>query len=105
MTKNDNVQDNDDMVPEYDLSDKQGVRGKYYRAYQQGHTVTIHHDNGTTTTTHYTPDTTAIVLAPDVQIYFPDSEAVNHALRSLITLIPKRQKTVRRTSNKRRRGL
>ncbi|MEI2611179.1 MAG: hypothetical protein V9G20_21315 [Candidatus Promineifilaceae bacterium] len=42
-----------------------------------------------------------IVLEPDVQEYFPDSEAVNRALRSLIALIPqkrKRSRTVRKAS-------
>jgi hypothetical protein len=104
MTKSFNTQDNDDMLPEYNLADKQGVRGKYYRAYRQGHTVTVHHEDGTTTTTHYSPDKDAIVLDPDVQAYFPDSEAVNNALRSLITLIPKRQKSTRRTPNKPRKA-
>jgi len=28
------------------------------------------------------------MLEPDVQRYFPDSESVNKALRTLITLIP-----------------
>lgn len=32
----------------------------------------------------------AIMLEPDVQQYFPDSESVNSALRTLITLIPDR---------------
>ena len=31
------------------------------------------------------------MLEPDVRQYFPDSEAVNHALRSLIALIPRKQ--------------
>ena len=32
----------------------------------------------------------AIVLDPDVRLYFPDSDAVNRALRQLIRLIPRR---------------
>jgi hypothetical protein len=104
MTKNNTTRDDDDMLPEYNLAEKQGVRGKYYRAYRQGHTVAVHHEDGTTTTTHYTPDKDAIVLDPDVQAYFPNSEAVNNALRSLITLIPKEQKVSRRTSNKPRKA-
>lgn len=96
--------DDDDMLPEYYLADKQGVRGKYYRAYREGHTVTVYHEDGTTTTTHYTPDTDAIVLDPDVQAYFPNSEAVNNALRSLISLIPKKQKPSRRSTSKSRKA-
>lgn len=37
----------DEMLPEYNFS--QGVRGKHYQAYRQGHSVTIHHADGTTT--------------------------------------------------------
>ena len=33
----------------------------------------------------------AIDLDPDVRRYFPDSEAVNRALRGLIELIPEKQ--------------
>ena len=55
-------EDDDDMLPEYDFSKQEGVRGKYYRAYHEGHTVTIHHADGRTTTRHYQPDKDAIVL-------------------------------------------
>jgi uncharacterized protein (DUF433 family) len=40
--------DEDDLLPEYDFS--RGVRGKHHQAYQQGHSVTISHQDGTTTT-------------------------------------------------------
>jgi hypothetical protein len=43
--------DEDDLLPEYDFS--KGVRGKYYQAYQQGHSVTISHQDGTTTTQYF----------------------------------------------------
>jgi hypothetical protein len=32
-----------------------------------------------------------ITLDPDVQAYFPDSDTVNRALRSLIALIPQKK--------------
>ena len=32
-----------------------------------------------------------VILEPDVREYFPDSESVNNALRSLIMLIPQKQ--------------
>ena len=38
----------------------------------------------------------AVLLAPDVREYFPDSEAVNRALCGLITLVPAKRKTVKR---------
>ena len=56
--------ENEDMLDEYDFS--KGVRGKYARQYHQG--------------------TNIIVLEPDVAAEFPNSEAVNQALRSIAAL-------------------
>ena len=53
-----------DMLAEYDFS--QGVRGKYAQRYHEG--------------------TNIVVLSPDVAEYFPDSEAVNAALRALVEI-------------------
>ena len=78
----------DGMLPEYDFTGKKGVRGKYYRVYQQGHTVRIEQPDGTVTVQHFTLEEGAVMLDPDVRRYFPDSESVNNALRSLIALIP-----------------
>ncbi|HEY9897508.1 MAG TPA: hypothetical protein V6D34_19195 [Candidatus Sericytochromatia bacterium] len=78
----------DDLLPEYDFTG--GVRGKHYRAYRQGHTVTIRQADGTTVEQQFTPEAGTIVLDPDVREYFPDTESVNHALRTLISLIPQR---------------
>ena len=79
-----------EMLPEYDF--RGGVRGKHARAYRQGHTVKVHHPDGTTTVKYFTPAEGTIILEPDVQEYFPDSKAVNRALRNLIELVPtKRQ--------------
>jgi hypothetical protein len=44
----------EEILPEYNFS--QGVRGKHYRAYRQGHSVTIHHPDGTTTVQHFRPN-------------------------------------------------
>lgn len=81
----------DDMLPEYDF--RGGVRGKHARAYQQGHTVEIHQTDGTTIVQHFTLAEGVVMLEPDVQQYFPDSEAVNQALRGLITLIPEKRRS------------
>ena len=51
----------EDMLPEYDF--RQGVRGKYADRYAEGSNV--------------------VVLDPDVAARFPDSSAVNDALRRL----------------------
>lgn len=81
---------NDEMLPEYDFS--KGVRGKHYRSYQQGHKVTVHHPDGTTTVQEFEPEPGTIVLAPDVREYFPDARAVNEALRGLIALVPDKKR-------------
>jgi hypothetical protein len=70
---------------------KGGVRGKYYKAYRAGHSVKIHKEDGTTVVQHFKLEDGAVMLEPDVRKYFPDSDAVNRALRSLIVLIPKRR--------------
>ncbi|MCI5225566.1 MAG: hypothetical protein D3918_02640 [Candidatus Electrothrix sp. AX2] len=76
------------MLPEYDFSGKKGLRGKYSAAYKQGHTVKVHQENGTIVTQYFTLEDGAVLLAPEVRKYFPDSESVNQALRGLINLIP-----------------
>jgi hypothetical protein len=78
-----------EMRPEYDFKSMAGgIRGKYYRAYSTGHCVEVHEADSATTVQHFAPDEGAVTLEPDVREYFPDSEAVNKALRALIALIP-----------------
>jgi len=80
------------MKSEYDfVKMKGGVRGKYYKAYRAGHSVKIHKDDNTTVVQHFKLEDGAVMLEPEVRKYFPDSDAVNRALRSLISLIPKRR--------------
>jgi hypothetical protein len=45
----------DDMLPEYDLSKLCGVSGKHAEAMRQGYSVTVHHDDGSSTTRHVPP--------------------------------------------------
>ena len=71
----------DDMRPEYDFSG--GVRGKYYERFRQGSNV--------------------VVLDPDVCQAFPNSASVNEALRTLASVARRSVRTVRRSSNPRRR--
>jgi hypothetical protein len=81
------------MRAEYDFrAMKGGVRGKYYKAYREGHTVKINKADGTTVIQHFKLEDGAVVLAPDVQKYFPDSDSVNEALRCLIPLVTRRVK-------------
>ena len=89
--KNSNKQlENDDMRPEYDFSG--GVRGKHYKAYREGHTVKILQEDDTIIFQEFKLEENAVVLEPDVREYFPDSESVNSALRSLIALIPEKRR-------------
>jgi hypothetical protein len=62
--KDDKVNDKPEMQDEYDFG--QGVRGKYAGRYAEGSNV--------------------VVLSPDVAEAFPDSDAVNDALRVLATI-------------------
>ena len=64
MKKESAAQCGDDMRKEYDLSKLEGgVRGKYYRRATAG--------------------TNLVLIDPDLTNMFPDSEAVNRALRLL----------------------
>ena len=74
-----------DMRPEYDFTG--GVRGKHYKALRQGYTVKVHQSDGATLVQHFKLEEGTVVLEPDVRKYFPDSEAVNTALRCLIPLM------------------
>jgi len=82
--KNDKTQKDNDvkMKEEYDFSG--GVRGKHIHAYRQGHAVEIHKEDGTQAVHYFTQEEGAVMLDPDVKKHFPDSNAVNRALRSLI---------------------
>jgi hypothetical protein len=85
------------MRPEYDFKNMTGaVRGKYHKAYRSGHTVRIHKADGTVAVQHFKLEDGAVMLEPDVREYFPDSEAVNKALRCLIPLLPGKRKTKRK---------
>lgn len=79
------------MLPEYDFSGKKAVRGKYAKAMQKGYSVRILKTDGTVTVRNFIPKESAVLLDPDVKAYFPDSESVNRALRSLINLIPEKR--------------
>jgi len=80
------------MLPEYDFSG--GVRGKHSKAYRKGHEVKIHKTDGTTVVQCFKLEEGAVMLESDVRKYFPDSDAVNRALRSLIQIIPGKLRTV-----------
>lgn len=66
-------------VPEYDFS--QGIRGKYAARYAEG--------------------TNVVVLSPDVAEVFPNAQAVNEALRTLVRISAK---TVAARATRSKRG-
>ncbi len=88
MKKTKQPQAENEMLPEYDFTDKRGTRGKYHQAYRQGHTVRIHEADGTVSVHYFTLEDGAVMLEPDVREYFPTSESVNETLRSLIAIVP-----------------
>lgn len=79
-----------DMRTEYDF--RRRVRGKHYKAMQAGYTITVHKGDGTTIVKDVMPKEGAVVLEPDIQAYFPDSESVNRTLRCLIPLLPRKRR-------------
>jgi hypothetical protein len=79
MKKEPSARPNDDLRPEYDLSQlKGGVRGKYYQRAAAG--------------------TNLVLIEPDLATLFPTAEAVNRALRVLAeaaaktATVPKRRR-------------
>lgn len=79
------------MLPEYNFKGKKGMRGKYYVGPNQAHTVHIYHEDGTVTKHHFSSLQKVVLLDADVAAHFPDSESVNHTLRTLIALVPDKQ--------------
>jgi len=64
------------------------------KAYRKGHEVKIHKTDGTTVVQCFKLEEGAVMLESDVRKYFPDSNAVNRVLRSLIQIIPEKFRTV-----------
>ena len=61
-----NQRENDDLRPEYPIElIRSGIRGKYARRFKEGSNI--------------------VVIDPDVSDAFPNSEAVNEALRNYLT--------------------
>lgn len=82
------MEKDDDIRSEYDLSGRIGVRGKYYQTVRQGYTIKIDRTDGTTLVQHIVRPEGTVTLEPDVRAFFPDDESVNETLRALIRLLP-----------------
>jgi hypothetical protein len=74
------------MRAEYDFSG--GVRGKHHESRAVGYVLKIHKSDGTTEVREIDREG-SVILAPDVRKYFPNSKAVNRALRTLIEILPR----------------
>lgn len=83
-----------EMRPEYDFRD--AVRGRAYRPLHEGYEIRVHKEDGTTVIQQFKLEAGTVMLEPDVRAYFPDSDAVNKALRTLITLFPTSRETAKR---------
>lgn len=71
----------DELRPEYKRSDLgRGVRGKYFRSYQEG--------------------TNLVLLSPDVADVFTDEASVNEALRTLIKVAQQSASVTKRSSRR-----
>jgi hypothetical protein len=91
MNKQASDVDETDMRSEYDFGG--GVRGKYAATLRaEGYTIREYNTDGTFTETRVLGENT-ITIAPDVWEYFPSSQAVNQALRTLISLSPEKRAT------------
>ncbi len=75
MSTRQNMHNDPDMLEEYDF--RNGVRGKYAGRYAEG--------------------TNLVMIEPDLAKYFPDHDAVNDALRSLVEIIEKQEKKRHKT--------
>jgi len=71
----------DEMRPEYRREDLgTGVRGKYFESYREG--------------------TNLVLISPDISKVFPNDQAVNDALRSLIEVAQKSVGPTKRSSRR-----
>ena len=88
-----------EMRTEYDFSG--GVRGKYAKQLrEEGYTIRIYNEDGSYSERQVLGEK-MIVLEPDVWEYFSDSDAVNHALRTLIALVPAKSKAASQSGESR----
>ena len=75
----------DGIRAEYHFS--RGVRGKHYKSRLRGYVLRIKKPDGPTEEREIDREG-SVVLEPDVPKHFPNSKAVNRALRRLIELMP-----------------
>ena len=66
-------------------------RGIHFTRQPGPHLVTVTYEDGSQRSYFIQPQETPVYLAADVKVHFPDSKAVNQALRTLISLFPENQ--------------
>ena len=80
----------DEKLPEYNFSDKKGIRGKYAKAYRSGHSVKVYSGDKLVSDEYFA------AIESDEREYFPDSKSINKMLRKLIALAPRNDEPVQK---------
>lgn len=80
------MNETDTLRDEYDFS--QGKPNPYYLHATEEHSVRIHHEDGTMTSSMLPM---AYFLDDDLIPYFPDSKSLNDTLRALLALFPEKK--------------
>jgi uncharacterized protein YfaA (DUF2138 family) len=73
---------NKEIQDEYDFTDKKSVRGKYHKAYKEGHSVRVYDGEKIVSNNYFA------AIEADVREFSPDSKVINKALSSLMKLAP-----------------
>lgn len=82
--------DSDEMRAEYDIDYSKAVRGKYYkRLIKEGAKIVVLKEGAN-----------VVVLEPDVAQEFPNSKAVNEALRSWLEVLKTARRSAARASGR-----
>ncbi len=81
-TMNNKIEDIEDIEPEYDFSN--GIRGKHYKEFACGYTVTVYSPNKSTCDKQIVKKSNFIQIDEDIQDYFKNPKEVNNALRTYI---------------------
>lgn len=78
------------MLTEYDFSGKKGVKGKYAKAYKSGYSVRIYDGK------KLVSDNFFAAIDPEVHKHFPNSSAINRALRKMIPTVKKVRRAIQK---------
>ena len=69
------------------LGETLDLRAQAERLLDNRYRIYLRHEDGSVSVRRYKLEDGAVLLAPDLRAYFPDSEATNRALRGLVEII------------------